>query len=489
MRDQKLSLEILFKSLWGATPPGSTLLEQPISRVIIDSREAVPGSLFVALKGENQDGHDFIANALHQGSVAVIAEPRITEMELPDMTFIVPGQPLPEKMEPPYAFVVEDALAGLQQLAATWRRVFPALRVVGVTGSVGKTSVKELAASVLSQRYATIRSRGNYNNEIGLPLTMLRFTSKHQRAVLEMGMYAPGEIRQLAAQALPSIGIVTNVGPTHLERLGTLDAITDAKAELVEALPAGGTAILNGDDPRVLAMAGRTKANVFTYGLSPTCDLWANNIESRGMQGVRFQLPHARRAPVRCHPLAGTAQCSQRLGCGQCWADRRRRMGRNHQRDERHLGPCAAANRVRHKRLHHPGRHLQRQPGFDDGRFEPAGRFAGAKNRRTRGYAGTGQLRTIRPPVGGPAGRRHRLHADCRRLPRQTHRGGRPTSRHGNRARRDSQEKPGGHKHPARGFATERYGFGKRLQRHENGRDRFCSQHDKAQSKHSGVIA
>ena len=206
------------------------------------------------------------------------------------MTFLVPGQPLPARMEPPYGFVVEEPLAGLQKLAATWRRVFPNLRVVGVTGSVGKTSVKELAASVLSQRYATIRSRGNYNNEIGLPLTMLRFTSKHQRAVLEMGMYAPGEIRQLAAQALPSIGIVTNVGPTHLERLGTLDAITDAKAELVEALPAGGTAILNGDDPRVLAMAGRTKANVFTYGLSPTCDLWANNIESRGMQGVRFQL-------------------------------------------------------------------------------------------------------------------------------------------------------------------------------------------------------
>ncbi len=290
MRDQKLSFNILFNSLWGTIPPQLELLHHPISRVIIDSREATPDSLFVALQGETQDGHDFIANALSGGSLAVIAEPRIKEMDLPDMTYIIPGQPLPEKLDPPYAFVVEDALAGLQQLAATWRREFPALRVVAVTGSVGKTSVKELTASVLGQRYATIRSRGNYNNEIGLPLTMLRFTSKHQRAVLEMGMYALGEIRQLAQQALPSIGIVTNVGPTHLERLGTLEAITDAKAELVEALPAEGTAILNGDDPRVLAMAGRTKANVFTYGLSPTCDLWANNIESRGTQGVHFQL-------------------------------------------------------------------------------------------------------------------------------------------------------------------------------------------------------
>jgi len=305
MSTKSLTLKALFNTLWGGDPSRIGELDRPIPQVTINSTEATEGSLFVALKGEQRDGHAFIGDALSKGVQAIIAEPVAQEMELPDATLVFAGQPLPDTLHPPYIFVVPDSLTGLQELAAYWRRQFPQLKVVGVTGSVGKTSAKELIAAVLAQKYSTIKSEGNYNNEIGLPLSLLRLTSDHERAVLEMGMYAMGEIRHLTTLALPSIGVVTNIGPTHLERLGTLEAIADAKAELVEALPVDGTAILNGDDPRVLAMAERTKAHVFTYGLSPRCDLWADNIESRGTEGLRFQLHTENEHLFAAIPLLG----------------------------------------------------------------------------------------------------------------------------------------------------------------------------------------
>jgi UDP-N-acetylmuramoyl-tripeptide--D-alanyl-D-alanine ligase len=163
---------------------------------------------------------------------------------------------------------------------------------IGITGSVGKTTTKEIVANVLAQRHATLRSEGNLNNEIGLPLTLLRLTPEHRRVVLEMGMYTLGEITRLCELARPRIGVVTNVGPTHLERLGTIDRIAQAKSELPRALPPaedGGVAILNADDPLVLAMAGVTRARVFTYGLNPESHLWADEIESYGLEGIRFR--------------------------------------------------------------------------------------------------------------------------------------------------------------------------------------------------------
>ena len=196
----------------------------------------------------------------------------------------------------PYTFIVPDSLGGLQKLAAHWRERMPAV-AVGITGSVGKTTTKEIVANVLEQRYTTLRNEGNLNNEIGLPLTLLKLTPQDQRIVLEMGMYALGEIAGLCRLAKPRIGIVTNVGPTHLERLGCIERIAQAKSELVQALPpaeAGGVAILNADDPLVRAMASRTSARVFTYGLDESSDLWADEISSEGLEGIRFRFRYGK---------------------------------------------------------------------------------------------------------------------------------------------------------------------------------------------------
>ena len=239
---------------------------------VVDSRKAHRGDIFVALAGERTDGHKFVAEAAMRGATAAIVQHEV-EAEIAQ-------------------YVVPDPLASLQDLARNRRAARPKLKVVAVTGSVGKTTTKELVAAVLGTRYELLKNEGNLNSEIGLPVVLLELTRKHQRAVLEMGMWAPGEIAFLCEIAAPEIGIVTNVGPSHMERLGSIEAIADAKAELVEALPEDGVAILNADDPRVAAMSERTQANVITYGLSASADIRAEDIESFGLAGVKFTLVH-----------------------------------------------------------------------------------------------------------------------------------------------------------------------------------------------------
>ncbi len=287
-----LTLADLFEAFTQTRPAGAERIAIP--QVVIDSRQAQAGSLFVALKGEARDGHAFIADALARGATAILAQARAEGLG-PNVRLIDSNRPSVAGLQPspsalvPAVFVVPSSLRALQQLAAFWRRKFKC-QVVGVTGSVGKSSTKELIASVLRQRFDTLKSEGNLNNEIGLPLTVLGLNAAHQRAVLEMGMYALGEIRTLCEIAQPRIGVVTNVGPVHLERLGTLERIAQAKVELVEALPADGVAILNGDDPRVLAMQDRSRARVLRYGLEPRGDVWADEIESFGLEGIAFVL-------------------------------------------------------------------------------------------------------------------------------------------------------------------------------------------------------
>jgi len=166
------------------------------------------------------------------------------------------------------------------------------LRVIGITGSVGKSTTKEIVAEVLSTRYRTLKSPGNLNNEIGLPLTMLRLSPGHQRAVMEMGFYVPGEIAFLCDIAKPQVGVVTNIGTVHAERAGSQEAIALGKSELVQALPPApeGVAILNFDDPWVQKMEERTKARVFFYGLSREADLWADQVIGLGLEGIRFRM-------------------------------------------------------------------------------------------------------------------------------------------------------------------------------------------------------
>jgi UDP-N-acetylmuramoyl-tripeptide--D-alanyl-D-alanine ligase len=239
---------------------------------VADSRKAGKNDIFVALPGEHADGHDFVADAAHRGATAAIV-----------------GRPVEADLA---LYVVHDPLKALQSLAWVRRQARTNVKVVAVTGSVGKTTTKELTAAVLATRYPLLKNEGNLNSEIGLPLVLLELTRRHRRAVLEMGMWGKGEIALLCDIALPDVGIVTNVGPAHMERLGSIEAIIDAKAELVEALDEDGTAVLNADDPHVAAMAERTPANVVTYGLSPEADVRAEDVESHGLSGVKFTLVH-----------------------------------------------------------------------------------------------------------------------------------------------------------------------------------------------------
>jgi UDP-N-acetylmuramoyl-tripeptide--D-alanyl-D-alanine ligase len=255
--------------LLGRHTPGSA---RRFRRVVVDSRQAGRGDLFVALRGERRDGHEFEDDAVERGARGLlVSEPPAAER---------PGVAV---------FLVPDTLQALQRLAAG-RRDRRSAKVIGITGSVGKTTTKELVAAVLGSRHRVLKSEANYNNEIGLPLTLLGLTRRHERAVLEMGMYALGEIRTLCEIARPEIGVVTNVGPSHLERLGSLEAIAAAKAELPESLPPHGFAILNGDDPVVRAMADRTRARTLLYGLADNADVRATDVESRGLEGVAFTL-------------------------------------------------------------------------------------------------------------------------------------------------------------------------------------------------------
>ena len=263
-----------------------------IADVTVDSRQATPGSLYVALPGERVDGHDYVQDAFERGAVVALVQQDLSD-RFPQLDLQAAEQPLELAAFQDRAFcvLVPDALHALQKVARFWRRKLD-LRVIGITGSVGKSTTKEVVAEVLGQRYRTLKSFGNLNNEIGLPLSLLRLTEEHERAVLEMGFYVPGEIALLCDLALPQVGVVTNVGMVHAERAGSQEAIARGKAELVEALPPApaGVAILNFDDPFVRRMADKTKARTFFYGLDPQADLWADGVEGLGLDGIRFRL-------------------------------------------------------------------------------------------------------------------------------------------------------------------------------------------------------
>lgn len=335
----KVETAITQHTLWQAltgTPPPQTLTPHPISCAVLDSRDVEAASLFIAFSGTRTDGHEFIRQAIVGGATAVICEERGLEQLHETGALLVDcrrGREEGGEKEAtiahlaagrPIAYIVPDASTALQAAGVFQRlhRTHPDLRVVGVTGSVGKTSTKELTASVLAQRYRTYHNTGNLNSEQGLPLALLGLDTGHEWTVLEMGMYDVGEIRLLCDLARPHIGVVTNVGPTHLERLGTMDRIAQAKTELVEALPDahnGGAAILNQDDARVRAMAAATPARPFFYGLTAEADLWADEIESLGMEGIRFRLHH-RQENGRIHsqrqkvPLLGRHSVYTALG-------------------------------------------------------------------------------------------------------------------------------------------------------------------------------
>lgn len=280
--------------------------EPAVSTVVMDSREAEPGCLFVAEKGEHADGHDFVDQAFARGAIAaLVARPLSGDYTTIDLRAGQPvPYPLPLSASTPACLVVDDTIATLQASARRWR-ARSAAQVIGITGSVGKTSTKELTYAVLSQQFNTFKSPGNRNSVLGLPMALFGLRPYHQKAVLEMAMYVPGEIATLCEMTQPEIGVVTLIGAVHLSRAGSMDAIVAAKRELVQALPAHGVAILNKDDERVMEMAAYSKARVFTYGLDPSADLWVDDVHSMGLDGVRFTLHHGREHLRVQAPLIG----------------------------------------------------------------------------------------------------------------------------------------------------------------------------------------
>jgi UDP-N-acetylmuramoyl-tripeptide--D-alanyl-D-alanine ligase len=273
-------------------------LQRSFVDVAIDSRAVSTGGLFVALRGERTDGHHHLDAALERGAHGCLVADSLG-------TDVIAGH-LRSTAErdriwiPRYFLAVPDTLRALHRLA-TCLRDRHAADVVGITGSVGKTTTKEVIAGLLGSHWPVLKSAGNFNTEIGLPLMLLQLAAEHRVAVLEMGMYAAGDINLLAEIARPRIGVVTNVAPVHLERMGTIERIARAKSELIAALPGDGLAVLNGDDPWTRAMARTTGiARSVLVGLAEDCDYRATDVVTHALDGVSFTvLAEGRATPLR----------------------------------------------------------------------------------------------------------------------------------------------------------------------------------------------
>ena len=248
-----------------------------VTDVAVDSRAAHEGCLFVAIAGEQVDGHDFAADAVARGAVAVLAARELTG----------PAGPLP-------TIVVDDPVLALGRLARWVRREVLTCTVVAVTGSSGKTTTKDLLGSVLGAVGPTVRAEGSFNTEVGVPLTILSADRDTEFLVLEMGMRGPGHIAYLVDIAAPDVGVVVNVGSAHLGMLGTQEAIARAKGELVEGLSSEAIAVLNADDPSVRAMADRTPARVVTFGEAAAADIRATDVRIDAQARASFTLHDVR---------------------------------------------------------------------------------------------------------------------------------------------------------------------------------------------------
>lgn len=262
----------------GGVPQGQLPLDAPIGEVVIDSRVVKAGDMFVAYRGEKVDGHDYISVALDKGAVCCLA------------------QQCPEG-EGRGVILVQDVQAALESImrAARERVNIP---VIGITGSVGKTTAKEMVWAVLSQRLNTLKTEGNLNNHIGVPMTLSRITPQHEAAVVEMGISGFGEMSTLAAMARPTIALFTVIGHAHLEFLHDLDGVFRAKTEMLDFMPDDGIVIINGDDEKLRALKCRER--VISYGLNADCDVRAENIRFVGEDGSECDIIYRGvRFPVR----------------------------------------------------------------------------------------------------------------------------------------------------------------------------------------------
>lgn len=266
-----MTLENIIRVCKGTYFGDTALLSREISGAVMDSRQIEEGFLFFPIRGERVDGHDFIPMVFEKGALATLSERELEN---------APG---------PY-ILVDSTTEAMKRMAAFYRESLD-IKVVGISGSVGKTSTKEMIASVLEQKYKVLKTAGNYNNEIGLPLTIFRIRQEHEVAVLEMGISDFHEMHRLAAMAQPDVSVITNIGLCHLENLGTRDGILQAKTEMFEHMPKGGTVILNGDDDKLCTRkVVNGKPTVF-YGIQSSGlsekRIYATDIENLGFEGMK----------------------------------------------------------------------------------------------------------------------------------------------------------------------------------------------------------
>lgn len=274
---------------------GAGWMKQPVRQISLDSRSIRSGDLFLAMKGERFDGHDFVGAALSRGAAGAIVHDSYDAGPLAI-------QPNPKRMAP-FILGVRDPLFAYQQLATHHRSRFD-IPVVAVTGSNGKTTTKEMVASVMAHRWRVLKTEGNLNNRIGVPQTLFRLNGRHEGAVIEMGVDHAGQTIRLCEIVRPTIGVITNIGPDHLEFFGSMEGSAQSKAELLDLLPSDGTVVLNADDPYYDYLVARAICRVVSFGFSSKADVRATDVKSDGRNGTifRLQLPgKVRHTIVRIH--------------------------------------------------------------------------------------------------------------------------------------------------------------------------------------------
>lgn len=262
---KNLTLENIAKACGGTYYGSGDAKAKEAAGVVIDSRRVERDFVFIATKGERVDGHSFISQVFGKGALCVVCERE------------------PDKAEGPY-ILVDDSFAALKEIAAFYREQLD-VKVVGITGSVGKTSTKEFIAGVLSEKYHVLKTAGNFNNEVGLPLTVLQITSGHEVAVLEMGINHFGEMHRLSKIAKPDICVITNIGQCHLEFLKSREGILAAKTEIFDYMSENGDVCVNGDDDMLQTIQEVKGRKPVTFGMGSTCSVYADNIVNNGLFG------------------------------------------------------------------------------------------------------------------------------------------------------------------------------------------------------------
>lgn len=266
---RKISCRDIFNAVSAKGYLGS--LDILVKDISTDSRKIPEGCLFIPLKGERFDGHAFLYKALKIGAACALSSEGADD---------VPGKTI---------ILVEDTGKALRDLAAWYRSQFD-IPIVGITGSVGKTSTKDMVASVLGQKLNILKTQGNFNNEIGLPLTVFNLEDVHQAAVLEMGMNNFGEIHRLSSIAKPSLAVITNIGVSHIENLGSRENILKAKLEILDGMGENSTLFINGDDELLSTVKNKKDVKIVTFGIHADCDFKALDIRNRGEKGISFSV-------------------------------------------------------------------------------------------------------------------------------------------------------------------------------------------------------